>query len=300
MRNHQHPHQIKKADSVSNIKAAFFLNLGFTVFELAGGFLTNSVAIFSDALHDLGDSFSLGLAWYLERYSQKGQDSRFSYGYRRFSLLGALVNAVILIVGSLIILSVAIPRILDPERAHAPGMIIIAIVGVIANGIGVACVSGTEKMNSQMVAWHLLEDVLGWIAVLIVGIALLFTDLYILDPILSILITAYVLYHTIGNLRKTLALFLQAVPEHLEISELENALLAIEGVRSTHHTHIWSLDGEKHILTTHLVIEDEAGREEVLRIKNAVRDSADVFKLQHVTVEIEYDREDCRMRELED
>lgn len=168
---------------------AFFLNLGFTILEIIGGLWTNSLAVLSDALHDLGDSLALGLAWYLERYSQRASDKVYSYGYGRFSLLGALINSVILIGGSLYILSEAVPRILAPEATNAPGMLFLALVGIAVNGLALFRLKGSQSLNVQMVTWHFLEDALGWVAVLLVSLILLFTNAYILDPILSILIT---------------------------------------------------------------------------------------------------------------
>ncbi|OQY42846.1 MAG: cation transporter [Anaerolineaceae bacterium 4572_78] len=294
---HHHHHYHHSHGSTDNIKTAFFLNFGFTIFEIIGGLWTNSVAILSDALHDLGDSFSLGMAWYLDNYSKKGKDRKYSYGYTRFSLLGALINAIILISGSLFMLSVSIPRFMNPERSNAQGMVLFALAGVTVNGIAFLRLKDDRSMNSQMVAWHLLEDVLGWVAVLIVGITLLFVDIPVLDPILSILITLYILYNVIGNLRKTMDLFLQATPQDVDLEKIENTLLAIEGVQSMHDTHVWSLDGDHHVLTTHLVINQDATRENVLCIKRDSKALADEWHLQHITIEVEYEDEDCQMRD---
>lgn len=288
--DHDHSHH-----TTSNIRLAFFLNLLFTILEIFGGIWTNSLAILSDAIHDLGDSLSLGLAWYLERYAEKGEDRKFSYGYRRFSLLGALVNAVILIVGSIFIISRAIPRLLEPEHSDAKGMIVFAIIGILVNGLAVFRLRTSESMNARVVAWHLLEDVLGWIAVLIVGIALLFTDNHLLDPILSILIAIYVLYNVIRSLRETIGLFLQSVPRSIEIEEILGKVNAIEDVCSTHHTHIWSLDGEHHVLTTHVVVEDSISKVDVRRLKDAIKRVLEEYEFSHVTLEIEYGEGDCAM-----
>ena len=290
-----HDHTYDQSDT-GDIKIAFYLNLGFTVLEIIGGLWTNSVAILSDALHDLGDSLSLGLAWFLGRYAERREDERYSYGYRRYSLLAALVNTVILIAGSIFILSEAIPRLAQPQRPHAPGMILFAVGGIAVNGVAALRVRRGHSLNAQMVAWHLLEDVLGWLAILIVSIVLLFADVPILDPILSILITTYVLYNVIRNLRKTSALFLQAVPEEVSIREIERKLLEIEGVCSTHHTHVWSLDGEHHVLTTHVVVNEEATRDEVLRVKSQIKALIERMEnFEHVTVEVEYSDEACSM-----
>jgi cobalt-zinc-cadmium efflux system protein len=281
-----------------NIKLAFFLNLGFTIFEIIGGLWTNSIAILSDALHDFGDSLSLGLAWFLANYAQKGEDAEFSYGYRRFSLLGAMITTTVLILGSLVVLWRAIPRLWDPPEPYAPGMVLFALVGIAVNGYAALRVRGGESLNTQAVGWHLLEDVLGWIAVLIVSIVLLFADLPMLDPLLSIGITLYVGYNTINNLRKTMRLLLQAVPDGIDLPAIKQQLAAIAGVQSTHHTHVWSLDGEHHVLSTHLVVADSATKDEVLTVKRGARAVTGQADFAHVTVEVEYEGEDCRMAPL--
>src|SRR5690606_1244962 len=250
-------------------------------------------AILSDARHDSGDSISLGLAWFLSGYSRKASARRYSYGYRRFSLLGALINSIILIGGSLFVLSEAIPRLRQPEAFDAPGMILFAIVGVVANGIAVLRLRGSQQLNTQVIGWHLIEDVLGWFVVLIVGMFSLFVAAPILDPILSILITLYILAHALDNLRKSLALFLQAAPQGIDLAEIEGRLRDIDGVQSTHHTHVWSLDGEHNVLTTHLVVREDAGKDDLIRIKRSVREAVEDLSLEHLTIELEYSDEDC-------
>ncbi len=290
---HTHTHH---HDTTENIKVAFFLNLGFTVVEFVGGYLTNSLAIMSDAVHDLGDSISLGLSWYLDRYSQRGNDRRYSYGYRRFSLLAALLNTLVLITGSLIILSEAVPRILDPQPAHAPGMILLAIGGVLVNGLAALRMRRGRSLNAVLVTWHLLEDVVGWFAVLVVGLILLVAEIHVLDPILSALIALWVLYNVAKSLRQTAALFLQSVPEGLEIDAIEAELLSLEKVSSVHHTHVWSLDGEHHVLTTHIVVEADTTREEAIDVKCAAKALSALAECEHATVEIEFPHESCKMR----
>ncbi|MGD2158791.1 MAG: cation diffusion facilitator family transporter [Anaerolineales bacterium] len=289
---HDHQHS---TDSTANIKTAFFLNLGFTLLEVVGGLWTNSLAILSDSVHDLGDSISLGLAWYLDRYSKRDRDDRYSYGYRRFSLLGALANTIILIIGSILILSQAVPRLMEPEHSNAQGMVLFAIVGILVNGAAVLRLRGSRSLNARVVAWHLLEDVLGWIAVLIVAVILLFADIHVLDPILSILITSYVLYNVVKNLRATLSLFLQAVPEDFDIDQLEKDISAVENVVSTHHTHIWSLDGEHHVLTTHVVVDESTSKDQVLCVREDIKKMLTAYDFSHMTVEIEFGDDDCGM-----
>ncbi len=278
-----------------NIRLAFVLNLSFTLIEIVGGLWTNSLAILADAIHDLGDSISLGLAWYFERVSLREGTQRFSYGFGRFSLLSAVITATVLIAGSLFILCEAIPRILNPEPSHAFGMILLAIAGITVNGAGVLRMRRETGLNAKIVTWHLLEDVLGWIAVLMVGTVLMFWELYILDPILSCLITLYVLFNVAKYFRTSLNLFLQGVPEEIDIAAIENRLRSLPFVISTHHTHIWSLDGEHHVLSTHVVVGKERTREEVIRVKEEIRRLLQDYRISHTTVEVEYADESCRL-----
>jgi cobalt-zinc-cadmium efflux system protein len=285
-------------DSVKGIRLAFFMNLGFALLEIGGGIWTNSLAIVSDAVHDLGDSVALGLAWYLERYSRRGQDSRFTFGYRRFSLLGALISTIILIGGSFFILTEAIPRLFRPEPTNAQGMILFAVLGIAANGIAALRMRRDKALNSRVVMLHLLEDVLGWVAVLVVSVILLFVDIHILDPLLSIVVTLYVLYNVIKNVKETLSLFLQGAPAHVDVEALETLILSIEGVEAVHHTHVWSLDGEHHILSTHVVVDEETSRQQAQAIKEQIRTASDDVDCEHATIEIEYGPGQCRLAEM--
>lgn len=294
--NHNHIHN-HSTDTTKNFRTVFLLNFIFTLFEIVGGILTNSIAIISDALHDLGDSISIGLAWFLEKYSQKRRDNKYTYGYGRFSLLGALINAIVLIIGSTFVLANAIPRIIKPEATNAEGMIIFAIVGVAVNGAAVFKLKNEESMNARVMMLHLLEDVLGWIAILAVAITLLFWQTYVLDAILSIVITLYILFNVTVNLKKTIALFLQATPEHINLDLVDAKLKSIDKVISSHHTHVWSLDGANHILTTHLIVDKSTTRDEIVRIKSKCKQLFEDLKLTHFTIEIELEDEVCLMEE---
>jgi cobalt-zinc-cadmium efflux system protein len=288
-------HHAPATSTSRDLLIAFALNAGFAVFEVIGGLYINSVAVLSDALHDLGDSISLGLAWALGKKAEQGRDQRYSYGYLRFSLLGALINTIVLIVGSLVILREAIPRLLAPEPFDAVGMIGFALVGITVNGIAALRLRGHGSANAQVVGWHLLEDVLGWGAVLIVGIVSLFVDWPVLDPLLSIGITLYVLYNVIGALRDTLNLFLQAVPADIDLGHVAQQLRGVDGVQDLHHMHLWSLDGEHHVFSTHLVVDEDTSKQAALCIKQDCRRALSDLDLAHVTLEIEYGEQDCSM-----
>ena len=287
---HPHPHS-----ATSDLRLAFVLNLGFTVIAAFGGLWTNSVAILSDAVHDFGDSLSLGLAWYLDRYAQRARDHRFSYGYLRFSLLGAVTTTVALVVGSAFVLAEAVPRLLAPEPMNAPGMVAFALLGVAVNGLAALRLRNRKALNARVVAWHLLEDVLGWAAVLVVSVTLLFVDAPVLDPALSIVITLFILYNVVRNLRDTTLLFLQAVPQDVDLQTIEQRLGGLDHVRSTHHTHVWSMDGAHHVLTAHIVVDTLATRADIQALRVDVDRLCADHHFAHTTIEIEWGDDDCRM-----
>lgn len=276
-----------------SIGMAFFLNLLFTVIEIVGGFISNSTAILADAIHDLGDSFTLGLSWYFEKVSRKQPDVLYSYGYRRFSLLGALVSAIVLVAGSIFLLKEAIPRIAHPAPTDARSMLWFSVVGVVVNGIAALRVAKNEGLNSKMVSLHLLEDVLGWVSILVLSLILNFRDWYILDPIFSVAITIFVLVNVVRQLKKLSVVFLQGVPDTIEIGNVEREIEKVDGVKSCHHSHIWTVDGEHHSLTTHLVVAGDGSKELVIQVKKDVKT---LLRRQHIfyyTLEIEYEDEVC-------
>lgn len=280
---HDHHHSQE-----GNIKIAFFLNLGFTILEFFGGLYVNSVAIISDALHDLGDSLSLGLSWYLDRKSKEGANSSFTFGYTRFSLLGALVNSLVLIGGSIFVINEAVERILNPEHTDAQGMLLFAIIGVTVNGYAAWRVSKGKTLNERVISWHLMEDVLGWAAVLVVSIVLLFKDIHYLDPALSLFITAYILWNVLNRLKETLYVFLQGSPDDIDIEELNRKFLNLSFVESTNHVHVWSLDGEKHVVTAHIQVQEMIQVSELINAKKEIRKLLKPYKFNHSTIEIEW------------
>lgn len=293
MGDHHHHH----SNSGQNLKIAFFLNLGFTIFEIIGGFYVNSVAIISDAIHDLGDSLSLGTAWYLDKKSKQGSDESFSFGYARFSLLGALINSLVLIAGSIFVIYEAIGRILHPEHSDAKGMLFFAIVGVLVNGYAAWKMSGGKSLNEKVVSWHLLEDVLGWVAVLIVAIILTFKDIHYLDPALSLFITAYILWGVVRRLKETLFIFLQGIPKDVDLIQIQKEILKINHVQSLHHTHIWSLEGEHHVFTTHVKLERINDFQQIINTKKEIKEILHNYHFQHYTIETELDDETCNLSE---
>lgn len=288
-----HDHHHHHHDDNSNLKIAFFLNLGFTIVELIGGIYVNSVSIISDAVHDLGDSLSLGTAWFLQVKSKEKADHKYSFGYSRFSLLGALINSIVLIAGSIFVVNEAIERIIHPETSNAKGMLIFALFGIAINGYAAWKMSSGKTLNERVVSWHLVEDVLGWVAVFIVSVILLFWDIPILDPILSLCITAYIMWGVIQRLKETLYIFLQGIPKDVDLVEIARKLEKIENVHSIHHTHVWSLEGENHVFSTHIKLTKIDRFEQYQTVKKAVKAVLSHYPFAHYTIETELDDETC-------
>lgn len=288
-----HSHREHEHRSSENLKTAFLLNLTFTVIEIIGGFWTNSIAILSDAVHDLGDSISLGLAWHFDRVSRRGRTSQNTYGYRRYSLLGALITALVLLAGITFVLVSAVSRLFSPEAVNAPGMMVLAVIGVAFNGMAVLKVRRGSSLTEQVVSWHLLEDTLGWIAVLIGAAIMTVWDIPVIDPILSIGISLFVLWNVVRNLGKVFNVFIQKVPQAFDVEAFEQSVLAHPKILSMHHTHSWTVDGEIHVLTTHLVMSSKASRDEMVAAKAHVRQLLDPSAFAHLTVEVELDGELC-------
>ncbi|MDR1691938.1 MAG: cation diffusion facilitator family transporter [Oscillospiraceae bacterium] len=278
-----------------HIGAAFFLNLSFTVVELVGGLFTNSVAILSDAAHDFGDSLSLGLAWYFQKRARKGSNKQYPYGYTRVSLLGAIINAVVLSVGSVYILTEAVPRIFTPQETNAGGMFLLAVIGILVNGAAALRTRKGASVNEKVVSLHLLEDVLGWAAVLVGSAVIHFTGLTVIDPILSVVIAVFVLTNVFRNIRQVLPILLQGTPAELDREEIAAKLTALRQVSALHDLHIWSLDEETVILTVHLVLAEVLPPDGLAALKGTVRALLAELGAEHATIEFETPGEDCTL-----
>ena len=290
--NHTHNHEAE-----SNLKLAFWLNALFALVEIAGGILTNSIAILSDAFHDLGDSAALGLAYYFQRYSAKRRDNVYTYGYKRYSLLGATTSAVILLIGSVIIIFKAIPRLITPEPVHTQGMMYLAIVGIIINGLAMFRLHKGETQNEKVISIHFLEDVLGWVAVLIASIVMKFYDVPILDPLLSLIITAFILFRVFGNMRQTFRIFMQATPSKEKVDFFRTNLAAITGVIDIHDMHFWTMDGSYNIASLHVSVDPEMTVSETETVKLEVRNFLEKEGFAHSTIEIEPGGKNCELHD---
>lgn len=291
--HHGHHHVHGAGAATGNIKVALLLNLGFAIIEAVGGWLTGSIAIMTDALHDFGDSLALGFALVMERLAGRLSNAQFSYGYRRLSLLSALFTAVFLIVGSAVMLAHAVPRLLNPVQPHAGGMLALSLLGIAVNGYAAWRLHKGSTMNERVVSWHMLEDLLGWVVIFVSSIVMMFVSIPILDPVLSIIFVVFIMIGTVRSLRETLHLFLQGVPRTFDIAQLKADILGVPRVKSVHDLHFWSLDGSNHVLTAHIVVHRETLAPEMESVKQEIRSVVARRGRIHVTLEIEPDGGDC-------
>ena len=271
-----------------NILIAFILNLAFSVFEFFGGIFTGSVAIVSDAVHDLGDAISIGISYILEKISKKKPDENYTYGYLRYSVIGSVITTFVLLFGSVMVIYNAVLRILNPVEINYDGMIIFAVIGAVINFVAAFVTKEGHSLNQKAVSLHMLEDVLGWIVVLIGAVVMRFTDLYMIDPVLSIGVAVFILVNAIGNLKVILDVFLEKTPDGVDVSKIREHILEVDGVIDVHHIHIWSMDGENNFATMHVVTNSDGHS-----VKDVLRHELKEHGIGHVTLELEREDEHC-------
>ena len=277
-----------------NIFIAFVLNLFFSVFELFGGLFTGSIAILSDSLHDFGDALSIGVSYYLEKKSKREPDEKYTYGYIKYSVIGSVITTTILLAGSIFVIIESIKRLINPVEINYNGMLLIAVFGVIVNLVATYYTREGDSLNQKAVNLHMLEDVLGWVVVLIGAIVMKFTSISIIDPILSILVALFILYNASKNMKEVLNLFLERTPDNVDIKELKKHLLKIDGVDDVHHIHVRSIEGFNNIATLHVVVKEYNGD-----IKNQIKEELKEHNIGHSTIELEIEGEACHEENCE-
>ena len=271
-----------------NIFWAFILNLAFSVFELAGGIFTGSVAIISDSIHDAADALSIGISFALEKRSKRAPDSTYTYGYIRYSVLGGAITTLLLIFSSVSVIWNAIGRLITPKAINYNGMLMLAIIGVCVNASTMIFTRRGSSFNQRAVNLHMLEDVLGWLVVLIGAIIMKFTNLYIIDPIISIGVAIFILVNACINLNSIINIFLEKTPSSIDIEKLKRQLLEIDEIADAHHIHVWSIDGEKSRATMHIVTNEDS-----ILVKKSVQMVLQEHKIIHSTLELEKIGEHC-------
>jgi cobalt-zinc-cadmium efflux system protein len=272
----------------TRILIAFILNLCFAVFEFIGGLFTGSVSILSDSIHDIGDAASIGISYFMEKISERPPDKQYTYGYRRYSILGGLITTIILLIGSIVMISGSIYRLINPIEINYDGMIVLAIIGCVINFIAGKITHHKHSINQKAVSLHMLEDMLGWIIVLIGAIVMRFTDWYFIDPILSIIMSIFIGYHAIKTLIQITNVFLVKIPKHINVDVIRTSLILIPGVSDIHHLHVWTIDGESVLASMHIVAKYSPGLKSI--IKNTLKKRG----IDHATIEFENIDEKCK------
>ena len=275
--------------SRKNIGFALGLNASFTLIEFIGGYLTGSVAIIADAFHDLGDTLTLVISYFMEKKSERRPSEAYSYGYQRYSVLGALISGLILVSGSAIVVWEAFPLIFSPKENHPGGMMAVALLGIVANGLAFFRLHHGHSENEKMIKWHLFEDLAGWVAVLIASVVMYFYHVPWLDPLLAVFIALFIAYNVFRNMRRVIGIFLQKAPADFNTVEFINKVKGLDLVYDAHDVHCWTLDGTQHVISCHLVLPDEADQEVV---KEKVR-ALDPWQESHFTIEIERKGAEC-------
>lgn len=271
-----------------NIFVAFILNLAFSIFEFVGGIFTGSVAIVSDAIHDIGDAASIGISYFLEKKSKKQPDDEYTYGYARYSVIGSVITTLILLFGSVMVIYNSVKRIINAVEINYNGMILFAVFGVVVNLTAAFFTREGDSLNQKAVNLHMIEDVLGWIVVLVGAVVMRFTDFSVIDPVMSIGVAIFILINAVKNLKEVLDLFLEKTPHNINISEIKEHLMHIDGVKGVHHIHIWSMDGHNNYATMHIVT-----NEETHMIKEKAREELAEHGITHATLELETEGERC-------
>ena len=271
-----------------NILVAFLLNLSFAIFELVGGIFTGSVAIISDAIHDVGDAVSIGVSYLLEKKSKKAPDDNYTFGYVRYSVIGGFITVCILLVGSVAVIINAVEKFFDPAEINYDGMIIFAVFGAVVNLIAARVTHDGDSINQKAVNLHMLEDVLGWLVVLVGAVIMRFTDLWFIDPIMSIGVALFILINALKQLKEITDLFLEKTPHGLSVAEIKEHIMEIDGVEDVHHLHLWSVDGVTGCATMHIVTDSDPHE-----IKEKVREELAEHGICHSTLELERTDEPC-------
>ena len=276
-------HHHKKAGE--NLAFVFFINLAFNIVVIAAALATNSMAILADFIHDASDTISIALAWFLEHVAQRDSTDKYSYGYQRFSILGAVIISIFVIIMAFVILSEAIPRLFAPEGVDAGGMLAVAIVGIVFKFVSVYRLHKGETYNEKAIFFHQLGDIFEWVAILILSLVLMFWEgAQYLDPFVSIGIALWLIFNLGRNLYKSIEVLLQKTPDYFDVDEFRQSIENIEGVNAIDDFHIWSLDGIDSVMT--LKVDVDFGKD-VGEIKKEIYTISKKYHVVDITIELE-------------
>ena len=265
---------------------AFFLNLSYAIVEFIAGGIFGSSAVLADSVHDLGDAIAIGVSAFLETISNREEDSHYTLGYKRFSLLGAMVTAVILMTGSVLVILGNITKLFHPQAVNDEGILWLGIIAVSINVLASLVVRKRKTKNESILSLHFLEDTLGWVAVILMAIVLRFTDWYILDPLLSLVISIFILSKAIPRFWSTLKIFLDAVPEGVDIKQVKSDLEQLDHVASLNQLNLWTMDGLEKNAIVHVCLKEI---EQMEVCKESIRTLLKDCGFQNITIEVDAD-----------
>ena len=267
---------------------AFFLNLSYAIVEFIAGGIFGSSAVLADSVHDLGDAIAIGISAFLETISNREEDSHYTLGYKRFSLLGAMVTAVILMTGSVLVILENIAKIFHPQPVNDEGILWLGILAITINVLASLVIRKGQTKNESILSLHFLEDTLGWVTVILMGIVLRFTDWYILDPLLSLVISFFILSKALPRFWRTLKIFLDAVPEGVDIQKIKTDLAELDHVASINQLNLWTMDGLEKNAIVHVCMKEMGNME---ACKESIRIFLKDCGFQNITIEVDADLE---------
>lgn len=293
-----HSHHQKHGNELSTrpLLWSIAINLALSVFQFIAGFISSSSALLADALHNTNDAAALVVAFVARKISQKPPNSRFTFGYRRAELIGALIQlTALVIVGGFLVVH-AIERFLHPEPVNSGWMIFAATIAIIIDLATVGLLWATSKgsLNVRAAFLHNVSDAGASVAVLAGGLAMLYFDWTWIDPLLTLLIAGFIIVSSIKLLRRTCLILMEATPEDIDLAKIKSEAETVVGVADLHHLHVWELDEDHRSLEAHIVIADETSHRQP-EIKAELKGMfKDQFSISHSTLEFERSTEACR------
>lgn len=285
--NYDHSHYHSSNGTNKKIVGVFFLNVIIAIVELIAGVVSGSTTLISNFLHDFGDSVVMLLTYFFEKKSLKQRDDIYTYGYRRFSVLGAFINLFVLFVGSILIINFAVHTLFIEKIINEKIVIFISIVGLIVNLIAYIMFKNKKGITEEKIALNFKIDIISLLIILIANIVIWITKIYMIDSLLSIVFGIWILKEVFTNFKEIFYILMQAKPDDVDIEKVMDYLLSIDIIEDIHDLHIWSLDGEDYILSMHLVVSDSTTQEETLVLKENVKIGLEKFGLNHSTIETE-------------
>ena len=277
---------MKKAER--NIITAGLINLIFSIVELIGGLLTNSVAILSDAVNDFGDACSIGLSFVLDKRAGKQPNAVYTYGYARSRVVGALATAMFLLAGVGYMIYTAIHKLITPEPVSGAWVFILSACGIVLNFIAMLKMRSGADMNAKMLSFHMLEDVLEGIVVLIGSIFIWVFKIYCLDPIISIAFSVYILINVIFKLVEIFGVLMQKCPKSFDKTNFEKDIKMIDSVLDVTDMHIWTLDGSSVIASMHVLLPKDIDTCKIIYVKQLVSNVCEDYGVQHHTIQCDF------------